>query len=290
MSTTDVPEPHASDPPDWGQFSPSEAELHNAQQEAARARREADEARREARDLSKRIEALERAPGAPSEPVPAWRERLERGRDLQDEGLIRQAWQERDEAELAEQLRRQAAEQAEADAAVAERAGWREYEAETARLAASDDPAERDAAAQRLTHNTFVAQAKAKEIQAQVDAQVFEQMDAEAREHGFLPGGRHVDTDPHVAGMRRRLGELERHGADPRDIEQQRMALDARIAELFENPFRLGTTAPGSQTVPGSEAVDAQTLDAQIRDAEQQAQLTGDWSKWDQLQVRATTS
>ena len=291
MSSTETPEPHASDPPDWGRFSPSEAELHNAQQEAARARREADEARREARDLSKRLERLEQAGPPSSEPVPAWQDKLQRGKDLGDDGLVRQAYAERDAAEDAQQLEQQRTEQAEADRQVAERAGWADYQAETARLAASDDPAERDKAADRLTHHGFVAQAKAKEIQAQVDAEVFAQMDAEAREHGWIAPGQHVDHDSWVQSYQRQLDQLARRGPNDIDAVKQtrevEAALERRIAELTENPAKASLT-PGSQEVPPG--VDhPQTMEGRLADAETRAKASGDWSEWDRLEVEATT-
>ena len=216
---------------------------------------------------------------------------LQRARDLGDEGELARLYRERDAAEEAAQLQREQAERAARDAELAKAHGWADYERETQRLAASDDPAERDAAVDRLGRGEFAAQARDRETLEAATAVAHEQMDAASAAKGFLPGGLgHVDGDSHVAAMKRSLDQLERHGADPRDIEQQRQAIDDRVRELFEDPNRLGTTAPGSQTVPGSEAVDAQTIDARIEAAEQQARLTGDWTEWDRLQVRATTS
>ena len=285
MSSTDAPE---TDPPadGWG-----ESYLGRLEQEAAQARQERDEARRQTQALEKRLEALERTPAPPSEPQQGWEATLQRGRDLDDQGLIAKAYQQRDEAELREQLAQQRTEQAEADRQVAERAGWESYAQETARLASSDDPAERDAAADRLTDHGFVAQAKAKEIQAQVDAEVFAQMDAEAREHGWIAPGQHVDHDSWVQSYQRQLDQLARRGPNDIDAVKQtrevEAALERRIAELTENPAKASLT-PGSQEVPPG--VDhPQTMEGRLADAETRAKASGDWSEWDRLQVEATT-
>lgn len=237
-------------------------------------------------ELEDRLEAAQTsAPSESTEPLDGWEAKLQRGRDLGDDGLVKAAYAERDQAEQRAQLEREQAEQAARDREVAQRGGWEAYQAETERLAASEDPSERDKAGHRLAYGQFVERVRNAEFQQHLDEQVGALMDAEAGPE-FLPGGVSVDRDPYVAGMKRRLDQLEREEADPRDIARQRVALDDRIRELRENPAKLGTTEPGSQVVPGSEP--PQSMAGRLADAERLAQQTGDWSEWDRLQVEAT--
>lgn len=215
----------------------------------------------------------------------AWATRMARARDLGDQDELRFLWAERDRAEFIEAERR---ERQQREAALP---GVVDYDRETKRLLASDDPDEVDRGKQRRSdRGEFVNQQMALAMTDQVhEVATTEFMDPKAERLGFLPEGNgHPDSDRWVAAIKRTMGEVARSGHDLGRLDELQARLDARVAELHEDPRRLNTTAPGSQAVPGSESPDAQTMDGRIADAEAMAEATGDWSEWSRLQVEAS--
>jgi hypothetical protein len=273
--------PEATDPttePDpVSELEPSVLDAYEADRSADRERIARLEAELE--------QAPQRAQAPGVDPIEArFQEARQRAADLDDAGLMRNAYAERDAARDA---------QAEAEAARRRAAAddelMRDYDAETARLAASDDEDER-AASERRQHDRprQIQLARDAAFSAEVDQAWFDLVDNDPHllAGGYLGDGKHVDDDPWVRAAKRNLGELERSEADPRDIERQRQAIDDRIAELRDNPDLVGHT-PGNQAVPGSDAQDPQTLAARIAAAEREAMTTNDWTEFNRLQTEA---